>query len=120
MLATSGPGMLRAISRISSRVSGASMNTASAPFSLKAMPRRMASSRPKAWRASVRATMKRSPSSLAPTAALSFLRYSSSGTTCLPLMWPQRLGQIWSSRNMPAAPARLSSVTVRTTFTALP
>ena len=120
MLATSGPGTLSAIRRISSRLSGASMKTASAPFSLKATPRRMASSMPRAWRASVRATMNRSPSPRAAAAALSFFRYSSRGTTCLPLMWPQRLGHTWSSRNMPAAPARDSSFTVRTTFTALP
>src|SRR5581483_5005737 len=120
MLATSGPGTRRAISFISSFDSGASMKTASAPADLKARPRLIASLKPSAWRESVRATMKKSLSFLASTAARSFFNCSSSGITCLPFIWPQRLGQTWSSRNMPAAPARIKSSTVRMTLIALP
>ena len=55
-----------------------------------------------------------------PTAARSLASQSSLGTTCLPAMWPQRLGQTWSSRNMPDAPACSHSSTVRTTLSGLP
>src|SRR5213075_1700680 len=60
MFATNGADTRLAISFISSLDSGASIKTASAPASLKASPRVIASLRPKAWRESVRATMKKS------------------------------------------------------------
>ena len=45
---------------------------------------------------------------------------SERSTTCLPLVWPQRLGASWSSIITHAKPARAKPWTVRRTFIALP
>ncbi len=45
---------------------------------------------------------------------------SATGTVRLPSRCPHRFGLSWSSRWMPATPARSKARTVRTTFTALP
>jgi len=55
--------------------------------------------------ASVRALMMKSGSFFALTAASIFLHISCTLITSLPRMWPQRLGQTWSSMLMPTTPA---------------
>jgi hypothetical protein len=47
-----------------------------------------------------------SPSLRASTAAWMRANASPRDTTALPLVWPQRLGHVWSSIITPAAPAR--------------
>src|SRR5882757_3586374 len=70
--------------------------------------------------ASVRATISRSGSRRASTAALILATISAAGMTALPSKWPQRLGNTWSSIWIASAPARPRSLTVRTMFMALP
>ena len=54
-------------------------------------------------------------------AAARILRTASSRPiTSRPATWPQRFGATWSSRCIPATPARMYSSTVRTTLMALP
>ena len=70
--------------------------------------------------ASVRATISRSGSVRASTAALIFATISAAGITSLPSKWPQRLGNTWSSIWIASAPARSSVCTVRRMLSALP
>ncbi|MCY1375230.1 hypothetical protein D9M69_626310 [compost metagenome] len=56
----------------------------------------------------------------ASSAARSLPCISATGTTLLPSRWPQRLGKVWSSIWIIAAPARSKSRTVRCVLSALP
>ena len=56
----------------------------------------------------------------ASAAARIFSTNSPASMTVLPVRWPQRLGNSWSSRWRPATPARWYSATVRCTLKALP
>ena len=56
----------------------------------------------------------------ASSAARSLPHISRAGTTVLPSRWPQRLGKVWSSSWIIAAPARSKPRTVRCTLSALP
>ena len=91
--------------RISSTVVGASTNSRSAPASHASCARAIASSMPLTASASVRAMITKSGSSRASSAALILPSHSAGGTTALPVMWPQRFGNTWSSMKRPATPA---------------
>ena len=109
---------------ISAMSFGPSTKARSAPASISALARQIASSSEPPWapRLSVRAISTNSGSSawrvawaarILPTASVR-------STTSRPATWPQRLGATWSSRCMPPSPLRMYSSTVRTTLMALP
>ena len=120
ILTQSGPGTLAATVRICSGESSASANSRSAPASRYMVSRRITSLIPWVASTSVRDMMTRSGVSRASAAARIFSAPSSAETTSLPIMWPQRLGQSWSSIMTPATPARSKARMVKCTLTALP
>ena len=92
MLTSCGQGR-RPIAAICSGVVGASTKPTSAPASRKACARSIAASKPSTAIASVRATIIRSGSVRASTAALILPTISAAGITSLPSKWPQRFGK---------------------------
>src|SRR5215207_9137429 len=83
MLTIWGAGSSRKIRPISSREVGASTNVASAPAAIMACARSRAASRPSTARASVRATIWKSPSRRVSTAALTLAQHLGQGNHIL-------------------------------------
>ena len=83
-------------------------------------PRSIAASKPSVARASVLATIMKFLLLRASMAAPSFSAYSSCDTTSLPCICPHLLGQRWSSRKIPDAPADSNSLTNFQTLSAFP
>ena len=120
MFASRSPGQRLENSANSSAVERPSGKIMSAPASRYAIPLRIASSRSTTERASVLAMIRKSPWPFAETAALMFSTIRSVVTSFLPSRCPHRFGKTWSSRCIPAAPARSYSCTARTIISSSP